>query len=208
MVRRQTCSYSPWAGGPKKEQGWPVNASQRRKHARKKQKKTMPEPPRVTLYTSTTPSSAKQRTECSRLKQLLDAKKVVHIEVREGCERVSHLFFFFFLPSRLRFFFTPLPTLAQVDLASEDSTARLAMLAGSDGVDTIPQLHVNGKVREATGKGKRHGRRRAARPFRRARCPPSPNKNTTTTAGRRLPDRPGNGRLWRAGRRAQLQVKG
>jgi len=39
----------------------------------------------VTLYTSTTPSSSKQRTECTRFAQLLQAKKVEHVEV---CVRV------------------------------------------------------------------------------------------------------------------------
>jgi hypothetical protein len=49
-------------------------------------------------------------------------------------------------------------THAQVDLAS-DSTARLAMLAGSDGVDTIPQLHVNGKVKEKRDEADERARR-------------------------------------------------
>ncbi len=44
-----------------------------------------PPPVVVTLYTSTTPSSSKQRTECTRFAQLLQAKKVEHVEV---CVRV------------------------------------------------------------------------------------------------------------------------
>lgn len=42
----------------------------------------MPAPAVITLYTSTTPSSSKQRTECARFAQLLLAKKVEHVEVR------------------------------------------------------------------------------------------------------------------------------
>jgi len=79
----------------------------------------------------------------------------------------------------------------QVDLAS-DSTARLAMLAGSDGVDTIPQLHVNGKVKRKEGE-------RAE-----ARCdldlPLAHTSPIHFLARRRLQHLPGNGGLWRTGR--------
>lgn len=40
-------------------------------------------PPKVVFYTSSTPATAVQKTEISRLQQLLDVKKVDYDTVRE-----------------------------------------------------------------------------------------------------------------------------
>ena len=115
----------------------------------------------VELFTTTTPSTAVQRTEISRARQLLDIKKVVFVEVGimgwgEGTGEAGRDW------SSGDWARRPLPALPllQTDLAA-DATARLRMWAASGDVKDIPQLHVGGKV---GGGGGGAGARRRRRP--------------------------------------------
>ena len=106
----------------------------------------------VEFFTTSTPSTAVQRTESSRLQQLLDAKKVAYTTVRGERERERERWggdawrkrgsraHHGLLSSSL------LPS-TQVNLAVADRDARDRMETASGGVKTIPQLHVGGKVR-------------------------------------------------------------
>jgi hypothetical protein len=102
-------------------------------------------PPEVVLYSTTTPALAKVKADIARLRRILDNKRVQYEEVggkRVEGERGAQPW-----ARRAALRARVLPAL-QVDLASTPAR-RADMLAGSDGLKTIPQLHVNGRVRAA-----------------------------------------------------------
>ena len=73
------------------------------------------------------------KTDISRVKQLLQIKKVDYDEVKRATALWST-----YVSSHLR------PQPVQVDLALEPRR-RSEMLAASDGVSSLPQLHLNNK---------------------------------------------------------------
>ena len=105
----------------------------------------------VELYVTSTPSTAVQRTEISRLAQLLDVKKVAYTTVRE--RRGEWMGWRAGASNPQSLIEKTIPSLSrQVDLAT-DRDARDRMTAASGGVAVLPQLHVGGKVRGFGGNG-------------------------------------------------------
>jgi len=130
--------------------------------------------PVVVLYSTTTPALAKVKADIARIKRILDNKRVAYEEVR-ACRGLRWLRMGVATQQHVVLFPTPCHALAppraacmalpqraactgratysaQVDLASAPGR-RAEMLAGSDDLKTIPQLHVNGRVSVSAGGG-------------------------------------------------------
>ena len=89
---------------------------------------------KVVLYSTSCASTLKMKTDISRVKQLLHIKKVEYEEVRDCLWRqVSK--------QHQLCNFCPVQ---QVDLAAEPQR-RSEMVAASEGVSSLPQLHLNDK---------------------------------------------------------------
>ena len=104
---------------------------------------------KVTLYTTSTPSTRHQKTAIRSITALLAAKSVAYEEV---CARAHAMLgrrapatFLACQNSQATALLMSTGTLLQVDLA-EEPTRRSGMLSDSGGQSALPQLHVNGKV--------------------------------------------------------------
>lgn len=104
---------------------------------------------KVTLYTTSTPSTRHQKTAIRSITALLAAKHVAYEEVCARARAVSWMMrsrqFFGLSHLQATDLLMSVGVLPQVDLA-EEPTRRSGMLSDSGGQSALPQLHVNGKV--------------------------------------------------------------
>lgn len=109
----------------------------------------------VVLYASSCAGTRKAKGDISRIKCLLDAKRVQYEEASRAlvCAarrappsllRSARVPFQQPAPACADLLPSPPPPPRQVDLSMEPHR-REGMLAGSDGLTSIPQLHVNGR---------------------------------------------------------------
>ena len=89
---------------------------------------------KVTLYSTSCAATLKMKTDISRVKQLLLIKKVEYEEVSEVSRR-QHIQWDRHQEMLVRW---------QVDLAAEPKR-RSEMVTASEGVTSLPQLHLNNK---------------------------------------------------------------
>ena len=90
---------------------------------------------KVVLYSTSCASTLKMKTDISRVKQLLQIKKVDYEEV---CKRPH-------TKLKLRHCLHVIALMApQIDLAT-DPQRRSEMVSASNGVSSLPQLHLNNK---------------------------------------------------------------
>lgn len=121
----------------------------------------------ITLFSTSVPTTAKVKTDIARIKRILDGKRVLYAEVRSATITIPCFGSAQGLLSCLQLHFPacfigndwndvrcsqgqlssccPFLKPEQVDLTRAPEYLP-AMLAGSDGSRTLPQLHVNGKV--------------------------------------------------------------
>lgn len=97
--------------------------------------------PKVVLYCTSVATTLKTKTDITKIKHILDAKRVQYEEVRaaDACEALDQFANVWGGQPRAA------NPLLQVDLTQQPGR-REGMLADSGGVKALPQLHIDGKL--------------------------------------------------------------